>query len=199
MAKHFVSPAYNVFKTPIEKIQANSYNPNKMAPPEQYLLIKSILEDGYTQPVVCYYLSDIDRYELVDGFHRYLAMKMNSEIYEREDGCLPVSIIDKPLNKRMASTVRHNRAKGTHSIDLMVDIVKQLTEAGLSDNWIKQNIGMEDDELLRLKQISGLASLFADREFSPSWTSDGAEPDADTEEFENEESGDDMTNAFFKI
>jgi ParB-like chromosome segregation protein Spo0J len=198
MAKYFVSPAYNITRVHIDKVQANSYNPNKMAPPELYLLIKSILEDGYTQPVVCYYLSDVDRYELVDGFHRYLAMKMNSEIYEREGGCLPVSVIDKPLTKRMASTVRHNRAKGTHSIDLMVDIVKQLTEAGLSDNWIKKNIGMDDDELLRLKQISGLASLFAERDFSLSWKSDGAEADAENEEFEDEESGDDM-NAFFKI
>ena len=165
----FKSPVYNVIRVPIEKIQANAYNPNHVAPPEMKLLEKSILEDGYTMPIVCYYLKDEDKYEIVDGFHRYTTMLRNKEIREREDGCLPVSIIDKPLENRMASTIRHNRARGSHSIDLMQNIVKELVEAGLGDVWIMKNIGMDADELLRLKQLTGLKELFKDRAFSSSW------------------------------
>ena len=186
MGKHYVSPVYNVIRVPIEKVQANSYNPNKVSPPEMKLLVKSILEDGYTMPVVCYYITDNDLYEIVDGFHRYLAMKTCPEIAEREGNCLPVSVIDKSLSERIASTIRHNRARGTHNIDLMVDIVAKLTEAGLSDDWIMKNIGMDPNELLRLKQISGLASLFADRVFSKSWKSDGAAAEPGEIVFENE-------------
>jgi len=187
MGKHYVSPVYNVIRVPIEKIQANSYNPNKVSPPEMKLLIKSILEDGYTMPTVCYYLSEEDKYEIVDGFHRYLSMKECPEIAEREKNCLPVSVIDKPLSQRMASTIRHNRARGAHSIDLMVDIVGKLKEAGLSDEWIINNIGMDADELLRLKQISGLAALFADREFSKAWKGNDAVLDSKKIVFENGE------------
>lgn len=172
MGKPFISPVYNILRVPIRKIQANSYNPNSVAPPEMKLLERSILEDGYTMPIVCYYLKEEDRYEIVDGFHRYMVMKQCEEIGKREDYCLPVSVIDKPLSDRMASTIRHNRARGTHSIDIMVDIVRQLTEAGLGDSWIMENIGMDQDELLRLKQISGIASLFAEGEFSEAWESD---------------------------
>jgi len=187
MGEHYVSPVYNVIRVPIEKIQANSYNPNKVSPPEMKLLIKSILEDGYTMPVVCYYIAESGVYEIVDGFHRYLAMKTEPQIAEREQNHLPVSVIDKDLSERMASTIRHNRARGTHNIDLMVDIVAKLTEAGLSDDWIMNNIGMDADELLRLKQISGLASLFADRKFSQSWKSDGAAVEPGEIKFENDE------------
>ena len=163
------SPVYNLIAVPIDKIQANSYNPNAVAPPEMKLLYKSILEDGYTMPIVCYYLSDIDKYEIVDGYHRYTTMLNHKDIYERESGMLPVSVIDKPISDRMASTIRHNRARGSHSIELMVNIVKELTEGGMSDAWILKNIGMDADELLRLKQISGLQHLFKDKEFSSSW------------------------------
>lgn len=164
-----ISPVYNVAKVPIEKIQANSYNPNAVAPPEFKLLYQSIKCDGYTQPVVCYYDKEKDTYEIVDGYHRYLIMTKHKDIYERENGCLPVVVIDKDISNRMASTIRHNRARGTHSIDLMVNIVKELTEAGMSDAWILKNIGMDADELLRLKQISGIADLFRDKDFSNSW------------------------------
>ncbi len=164
-----VSPVYNVKAVPLEKIQANSYNPNSVAPPEMKLLEVSIWEDGYTMPVVCYYLHEVDKYEIVDGFHRYTVLKTSKRIFERENGLLPVVVIDKPISDRMASTIRHNRARGSHSIDLMVNIVKELKECGKSDAWIMKHIGMDADELLRLKQISGLASLFADKEFSKSW------------------------------
>lgn len=164
----FYSPVYNIQRIPIEKIQANSYNPNSVAPPEMKLLYQSIKEDGYTMPIVCYYLEDIDKYEIVDGFHRYTTMLKHKDIYEREEGYLPVSVIDKPVSDRMASTIRHNRARGSHSIELMTNIVNELVEAGMSDAWILKNIGMDADELLRLKQISGLAALFKDKEFSKS-------------------------------
>lgn len=165
----YCSPVYNIKRVPIEKIQANAYNPNHVAPPEMQLLYRSIKEDGYTMPIVCYYLKDEDKYEIVDGFHRYSTMLNHKDIYDREGGCLPVSVIDKPIEDRMASTIRHNRARGSHDIELMVDLVGQLVDNGASDAWIMRNIGMDADELLRLKQISGLASLFKDREYSKSW------------------------------
>ena len=164
----YSSPVYNIQRIPIEKIQANAYNPNSVAPPEMKLLYQSIKEDGYTMPIVCYYLPDVDKYEIVDGFHRYTTMLEHKDIYEREEGCLPVSVIDKPISDRMASTIRHNRARGSHDIGLMTNIVAELVEAGMSDAWILKNIGMDADELLRLKQISGLAALFKDKEFSKS-------------------------------
>lgn len=163
------SPVYNIKRVQIDKIQANTYNPNSVAPPEMKLLYQSIKEDGYTMPIVCYYLEDVDKYEIVDGYHRYTVMLKHKDIYEREEGCLPVSVIDKPVECRMASTVRHNRARGEHSVDLMVNIVSELKESGMSDAWISRNLGMDYDEILRLKQISGLAALFKDEEFSKSW------------------------------
>lgn len=162
------SPVYNVIAVPVEKVRANAYNPNAVAPPEMKLLELSIWEDGYTMPVVCYRLPDEDAYEIVDGYHRYTVLKTSKRIFEREKGMLPIVVIDKPINERMASTIRHNRARGTHSIDLMTNIVAELTQAGMSDAWIMRHIGMDMDELLRLKQLSGLAALFKNREFSDS-------------------------------
>lgn len=160
------SPVYNVQAVPIEKVQANDYNPNVVAPPEMRLLELSIWEDGFTMPCVCYYDRKADTYILVDGYHRYQVMKTSRRIFEREKGLLPVVVIDKDLSNRMASTIRHNRARGTHNIELMCHIVAELDKAGMSDQWIMKHIGMDRDELLRLKQISGLADLFADKDFS---------------------------------
>ena len=160
------SAVYNVIPVPIEKIQANTYNPNHVAPPEMKLLYDSIKEDTYTMPIVCYYLPDVDKYEIVDGYHRYTVMLTHKDIYEREHGLLPVVVIDKPLSDRMASTVRHNRARGAHDINLMTNIVAELKESGMSDAWILKHLGMDAEELLRLKQISGLAALFANKEFT---------------------------------
>ncbi len=170
----YKSPVYNVIAVPIEKVVANNYNPNIVAPPEMKLLELSIWEDGYTMPCVCYYLKDTDQYEIVDGFHRYLVMKTSKRINEREQGMLPVVVIDKDISNRMGSTIRHNRARGTHSVELMSKIVAELSRSGMSDAWIMRNIGMDKDELLRLKQITGLAALFADKEFgmSDDWLED---------------------------
>lgn len=172
--ENYKSPVYNVIAVPVEKVVANSYNPNVVAPPEMKLLELSIWEDGYTMPCVCYYLEEEDKYELVDGFHRYTVMKTSKRIYEREKGLLPVTVIDKDYSERMASTIRHNRARGVHSVELMSNIVAELTKSGMSDAWIIRNIGMSKDELLRLKQITGLAELFADKEFGKSedWVED---------------------------
>ena len=167
--REFISPVYKIHRIPIQKICANDYNPNTVAPTELKLFEQSIILDGYTMPIVCYYVKEKDYYEIVDGYHRYLVMKTSSEIAKREGFCLPVSIINKPITERIASTIRHNRARGTHSIDHMVQIIQKLIDAGLSDQWIMDNMGMEKDELLRLKQVSGLASLFANKQFSDSW------------------------------
>lgn len=160
------SPVYAVKAIPVEKIEANDYNPNIVAPPEMKLLELSIWEDGFTMPCVCYYDSETDHYILVDGYHRYNVLRSSKRIYQRENGLLPVVVIDKELSNRMASTIRHNRARGSHNIELMCHIVAELDKAGMSDKWIMKNIGMDRDELLRLKQISGLADLFSDKNFS---------------------------------
>ena len=167
--KHFESPAYKVKAVPIEKIKPNTYNPNSVAPPELKLLYDSIKEDGYTMPIVCYYVKTKDIYVIVDGFHRYRIMLDYPDIYKREGGMLPVTVINKSLDNRMASTIRHNRARGSHDVDLMSNIVKELHELGRSDAWISKHLGMDRDEILRLKQITGLAALFRDVNFGEAW------------------------------
>lgn len=173
----YVSPVYGVRRVPIEKVRANEYNPNRVAPPEMRLLYDSIKQDGYTMPIVCYYNEKDDMYEIVDGFHRYTVMLQHQDIYDREHGMLPVSVIDKPIDERMASTIRHNRARGTHDVDLMSNIVAELHKIGRSDAWLAKHLGMDQDEILRLKQITGLAEAFKDHEFSRSW-----EPGTDKKE-----------------
>lgn len=165
----FVSPAYHIISVPIEKIEPNTYNPNSVAPPELKLLYDSIKEDGYTMPIVCYYDKERDIYTIVDGFHRYRIMLDYPDIYAREGGCLPVSVIDKSIDNRMASTIRHNRARGAHDVDLMSNIIKELHELGRSDAWISTHLGMDRDEILRLKQVTGLAALFRDVDFGRAW------------------------------
>lgn len=179
----FKSPVYNIRSVPFEKIEPNTYNPNVVAPPEMRLLYDSIKEDGYTMPIVCYYDRTKDKYIIVDGFHRYQVMHDYKDIYKRENGMLPVSVIDKPLHCRMASTIRHNRARGTHDVDLMSNIIKELHEIGRSDAWISKHLGMERDEILRLKQITGLTALFQDVEFGQAWQP--AEPEKELSEPED--------------
>ena len=157
----------------------------RVASPEMRLLYESIRADGYTMPIVCYYAKSQDIYVIVDGFHRYRVMLEHPDIYEREGGVLPVSVIDKPLDQRMASTIRHNRARGSHDVDLMSNIVKELHELGRSDAWIAKHLGMDKDELLRLKQITGLTALFKDVKFGQAW-----QP-MDEEDGDESENGDD--------
>lgn len=179
------SPVYSVIGVPLECITANDYNPNAVAPPEMELLETSIWEDGYTQPVVV--AEDADnpgKYIVVDGFHRYTVLRNSQRIREREKGILPCVVLDKQRSDRMASTIRHNRARGTHNIELMSSIVAELVEMGKGDSWICKHIGMSKDELLRLKQITGLAALFQNRSFSQSWD---AEADESSMVFESDE------------
>lgn len=170
--ENYESPVYKVIKVHVDKMRANAYNPNAVAPPEMKLLELSIWEDGFTMPIVCYYLKDEDIYEIVDGYHRYTTMMTSERIKKRERGYLPVVVIDKDVSNRMASTIRHNRARGSHNIELMSNIVSELVEAGMSDGWILRHIGMDKDELLRLKQITGIAALFSNQEFSEAWKDD---------------------------
>lgn len=165
----YKSPAYDIIAVPVDKIRANEYNPNSVAPPEMKLLYDSIKQDGYTMPIVCYHDRKEDVYEIVDGFHRYQIILNHKDIYEREHGMLPVSVIDKPISERMASTIRHNRARGSHDVGMMCDIVSELRTTGRSDAWIAKHLGMDLEEILRLKQLTGLAELFKNEEFSRAW------------------------------
>ena len=148
----------------IDKVIANNYNPNKVAKPEMGLLYKSILEDGLTMPVVTFYDEKIDKYVIVDGFHRYTIVKD----YFKSD-VVAISVIDKDIKQRMASTVRHNRARGVHKVDLQADMVVDLLKKGWNDNDISKELGMTLEEVLRLKQQTGIAELFKDRTHSKSW------------------------------
>ena len=171
----YKSPVYDVKRVPLDKIKANDYNPNKVAPPEMELLEVSIWEDGYTQPIVTVYDPDNDEYIVVDGFHRYRVGRESERVREREQGTLPIVVIDKHMGDRMASTIRHNRARGSHNIELMSTIVAELVEMGKSDRWIRKHIGMSQDELLRMKQVTGLASLFKNKDFSEAWEAESEE------------------------
>lgn len=148
-----------------EKIAANDYNPNAVAPPEMELLELSIIKDGYTQPIVVWDTGS--GYEVIDGFHRYLVGRDKLKLSH-----LPVVIINSGRTDRcdrIASTIRHNRARGKHQIDSMSDIIIELSKRNWSDKKIGKELGMEPDEVLRLKQITGLAEMFADKEFSEAW------------------------------
>lgn len=151
-----------------DDLQANEYNPNHVATPEMRLLYQSIKSDGYTMPIVTYDLKNGTR-EIVDGFHRNRIGREHKDIQQRIHGYLPVSTIDKPEDERMGSTIRHNRARGTHGIRPMSEIVLDLSRQGWDDTKICEKLGMELDEVIRLKQITGLKEAFSSHEFSKSW------------------------------
>ncbi len=153
----------------IEDVEANTYNPNSVAKKEMQLLLKSIENDGYTQPVVVVYDEGKKKYVIVDGFHRTTIMKSYKHIQETSNGKLPVVVLEKDINDRMASTVRHNRARGTHSVVSMSEMVFKLLDEGWEDEQIANELGMENEEVVRLKHITGFSKLFKDREYSKSW------------------------------
>jgi ParB-like chromosome segregation protein Spo0J len=154
---------------PIEQVEANDYNPNSVAKVEMQLLYTSIAHDGYTQPVVTVFDPEKGKYVIVDGFHRYFTCKSNPDILERNHGMLPIVVIDKDINDRMASTVRHNRARGKHSIDGMSAMVFSMLDNGWEDAAICNELGMEPEELLKLKHITGFSKLFEDTEYNRAW------------------------------
>jgi ParB-like chromosome segregation protein Spo0J len=181
-ALHNVSPMKNepvdcVLWVPADDVTANDYNPNAVAPPEMQLLEHSILEDGYTQPIVTFLRED--KREVVDGFHRNRVGKESAPVRLRVQGYLPVVTINQERTDkadRIAATIRHNRARGKHRIDAMSSIVVELKRRNWTDKKIARELGMDADEVLRLYQISGLAELYANKEFSEAW-----EPEAFSE------------------
>lgn len=153
-----------------DEVFANDYNPNSVAPPEMELLKTSIIEDGYTQPIVTF--PEDGKFTVVDGFHRNRVGKECEEVSKKILGYLPVVKIknsQSDRNNRIASTIRHNRARGKHKVESMSDIVIELARRNWSDERIAKNLGMDSDEVLRLKQITGLADMFADADFSKAW------------------------------
>ena len=157
-------PCLQTRMVPAEKVVANDYNPNKVASPEMELLRRSMEENGVTQPVVTFYDAETDMYIVVDGFHRYSLLKGYFKCSE-----IPVVVIEKDITQRMAATVQHNRARGKHQVDLMSTLVEKLMRLGNNDHEIAVQLGMEAEEVLRLKQMTGLSELFSGQPFSRAW------------------------------
>ena len=160
------NPCDYVQWVPIDKVQANDYNPNSVAGKEMRLLYTSVKEDGYTMPIVTIWDESIGKYVIVDGFHRNLISRMYADIRERCHGLLPIVVIEKDIDQRMASTVRHNRARGSHSVDGMVNIVFSMMKDGKSEKEICDALGLEQREFVKLKYITGFAKLFKNYEYS---------------------------------
>lgn len=154
---------------PADKVVANDYNPNKVAVPEMKLLQHSIEEDGLTMGIVVFHDKTSDTYIVVDGFHRTSVLKKEGMKY------IPVVQIDKDIKDRMASTVRHNRARGVHKVDLQAELVVDLVKKGWTDEEISKHLGMSFEEVLRLKQVTGVKEIFKNRTFSRSWIVEGSD------------------------
>ena len=165
-------PVGCVLWVPLEMVTPNDYNPNNVARIEMGLLYTSIKHDGYTQPTVTIWDEERQLYVIVDGFHRYYTMKTRPDIFERCGGLLPIVVIEKSINDRMASTVRHNRARGKHSVSGMANMVFSMLDNGWADADICNHLGMSAEELLRLKHITGFSKLFGDEEYRRSWVTD---------------------------
>ena len=168
-ARMYQQPVDMIHWVPIEMVSPNDYNPNSVANKEMQLLYTSIKNDGYTQPVVTIYDDELNKYVIIDGFHRYYTCKNNADIRERNHGRLPIVVLNKSINDRMASTVRHNRARGKHSVTGMSNMVFKMLDNGWEDAAICNELGMEPEELLRLKHITGFSKLFEDAEYKKAW------------------------------
>ncbi|MEO3989577.1 IbrB-like domain-containing protein [Pseudocitrobacter cyperus] len=165
-------PADCVLWVKEEQVKPNDYNPNNMAPPEKRLLQKSLEADGFTQPIVVMDKYD-NQFEIVDGYHRYALSGGKAALKKQFNGYLPIARLENRssgLPSRMAATIRHNRARGRHQVRAMSDIVLELSRLGWGDDRIGKELGMDSDEVLRLKQINGLLEMFGDRQFSQAWT-----------------------------
>lgn len=162
-------PVDHVRWVPVEKVCPNDYNPNSVASVEMRLLYVSIKQDGYTQPCVTIFDDQKGMFVIVDGFHRYFTCKTNKDIYDRNLGFLPLVEIKKDINDRMASTIRHNRARGKHNVGGMTNMVFDMLKEGWTDADICNNLGMEPEEIVRLKHITGFSKLFENSEFRQSW------------------------------
>lgn len=167
-----VNACYETVAIPIEMIQANDYNPNAVATEEMRLLYVSIKEDTYTMPTVVIYDDKLEKYIIVDGFHRYATMLRNKDIYERNDGYLPCVVIKKNIAERMASTIRHNRARGKHSIMGDTNVIRSLKEQGMSEEEISNKLGFSPVSVVRHLVTSGYAKKFADHHYGKAWESE---------------------------
>ncbi|HPN03848.1 MAG TPA: ParB/RepB/Spo0J family partition protein [Rectinema sp.] len=162
-------PVDRILWVPVDIVQANDYNPNSVASIEMELLYVSISHDGYTQPIVTVYDKELGKYIIVDGFHRYFIAKTKADISKRINGRIPIVVIDKDITERMASTVRHNRARGEHMVTGMSNLVFQMLDNGMSEAEICQELGMQPEEVLKLKHITGFSKLFENAEYSKAW------------------------------
>ena len=162
-------PVDRVRWVPAELVEPNDYNPNAVARKEMGLLYVSIRQDGYTQPIVTIWDPDKGKYVIIDGFHRYFVGETKEDIRQLLQGYLPIVVIDKPINDRMASTVRHNRARGEHSVGGMGKLVFEMLNNGWDDAEICNQVGLEAEELLKLKHITGFSALFKNAEYSKAW------------------------------
>lgn len=162
-------PVSDVKWVSVDDVEPNDYNPNSVAGQEMKLLHTSIKHDGYTQPIVTIYDEEKKKYVIVDGFHRYFTCKNNKDIFDTTQGRVPIVVIKKDINERMAATVRHNRARGQHSVSGMSSMVFSMLDNGWKDEEICNHLGMEPDELLRLKHITGFSKLFADTDYNKAW------------------------------
>lgn len=191
-------PVDNVRWVPIEMVEPNDYNPNSVAPNEMRLLHTSISHDGYTQPVVAIWDEEKSKFVIVDGFHRYTTCRVNADIQQMTHGMVPLVVIEKSINDRMASTIRHNRARGKHSMDGMAEMVFSMLDEGWKDEDICNEIGVSPEELVRLKHVTGFSYLFENAEYKLAWQTarqarykrdyekgiltDGEEADADADD-----------------
>jgi len=157
-------PCMDVVLVPAEKVRANNYNPNNVPKNNMELLLQSIMDNGFCFPIVTIYDEEVDEYVIIDGFHRYTILKDWLEVKE-----IPVVVLQHDIKKRMAATVQFNRARGVHQVELMGDLVKALVEQGATDEEIAKHLGMEMEEVYRLKQITGIAELFKNQPYSKAW------------------------------
>lgn len=157
-------PVMKPIIVPIYKVEPNKYNPNKVAINNMDLLERSILDNGFCFAIVTIYDKSRDKYIIVDGFHRYEIFKKHFKAEE-----IPIIVLDHNIEKRMAATVQFNRARGVHQVELMGELVRELYEKGLEDEMIAQSLGMEEEEVFRLKQITGIAEIFKNKSYSKSW------------------------------
>ena len=157
-------PCMEVVLVPAEKVRANNYNPNNVPKNNMELLLQSLIDNGFCFPIVTIYDEEVDEYVIIDGFHRYTILKDWLEVQE-----IPVVVLKHDVKKRMAATIQFNRARGVHQVELMGDLVQALVQQGMSDEDIGKHLGMEREEVYRLKQITGIAELFKNQTYSKSW------------------------------
>lgn len=163
------NPVSKVLFVPVEMVEFNDHNPNSVAANEMKLLYTSINHDGYTMPVVTIWDEENQKFTIVDGAHRTMTLRRNKDLYDLNEGLLPIVVIEKDINNRMSSTIRHNRARGKHSVDGNANVVFEMLGNGWDDTRICNELGMEIEELVRLKHVTGFSKLFKDVEYGKSW------------------------------